>query len=568
MAIVSNINNEDDEEVGMNVLGDDQNAQDSTPSSSNQDSINVSGGPSTSIGGDAQQVNQAPSAKAGKSKGSGMFTDISKYSRANAPQSQALSGAVQKNVGQEAQKIGQQIEQQQKTYQQRVAEQRARQKQAGSFAQKQIQSAQQGQDLADQDVSRFQNLTGGDERFDQPGQINVTQQDLASKKLARKASLAETATGASDLLRDTFGNRRYTRGQQSLDSLILGADRGARQDLTENVQQQAQGLTGSIRDARQQSLAEAANLAREQETFQTGLQSQLGGARKGVEQDIDTRLTQAQQELDNKQAAFQTALSSGKLSREDVMEFIDQKRLDEAAIEYEKNKADLMSNVMFKPGYEDYEQKKVAYDDIMGDVLTAGSAINRVDSDKYGSYDEFIEAHTDPTMGMFYDNLTDKLSPYMNKDQVYQYMNEAKLAGQPMIKQIDDRIKRTAISEGRAGQDRVSGFDIGGVLQRELGKILQDKLGGIQTRTGETSIQEFLDAQNQERRRDLGSYLDTPEALTKENIMTKDIQARQQALATLAGRRGEGLTEIGPRVTSPGDFDMLKAMKKLGIKGY
>src|SRR6056297_748965 len=146
MAIVKKIKEDEQEQQGMNVLGEQNQMQQPQEESQtgSQQGINVSGGPSATIqGGSAGQASQASQKAPGanQKKGSGMFTNLRKYVQANKPQAQKIAGAVTQDFGQEAKKVQQELQTKQKSFQDRVAEQRARQSQAQSFAQQQLEQA-------------------------------------------------------------------------------------------------------------------------------------------------------------------------------------------------------------------------------------------------------------------------------------------------------------------------------------------------------------------------------------------------------------------------------------------
>lgn len=81
------------------------------------------------------------------------------------------------------------------------------------------------------------------------------QQELQGQvgQLTGAADMAGTEGGRFELLRNTFGQPNYTRGQQKLDQLFLQAQPGAAKDLQTNLQgisqQQSQNLSGLSSEA-------------------------------------------------------------------------------------------------------------------------------------------------------------------------------------------------------------------------------------------------------------------------------------------------------------------------------
>ena len=583
MAIVSKLNEEEEEKGGMDVLsesGTSKQPQQKQQSTSKPAPVNVSGGPSAMIG-QGQTTQATADQTKGKTKGSGMFTDVTKYAKANAPQSKALSGAIQQDVQKDVSQIGQKVQEQQKTYQQRVAEQRARQQQASNFAQQQLQQAQTTGNVQKQDVSKFRDLITGEQQFTDVGNLGIAQQDLAAKKLARKAAMSERATGASNLLRDTFGNQRYTRGQQSLDSLILGADRDARAGLTENLQQQAQGLTGTVRGARQQALADASRLRIDQENFQNKLQEDLLGAKGDLDTDISTSVEDAIEAMSNKQSQFRSALEQGTLTEDQLREFIDQEQI-------KKYQAQRQKEMDYAKGalYSYLGDREQALASGIGDV---GYWLNR----RYG--DEYLASNLfNPNAGIgwkgegsgFASKSRELLQNYgydqadvVNHQQQYlqnyveNLQNERKSQEDAIYKEVAQRNQNANpdyIEYAAQQQIRklppvpTSADNLPSNVRQELyAESIQDLVNQVdisEDRMYSDMLEAVKSGQGKEFL-DLLKLNDPEKLITRETEVTDQQIARQRALAQLAGRAGEGVLERKERTNVPGRFDLIKALQ-------
>jgi hypothetical protein len=585
---------EDSQEEGMNVLGTSTQAapQTQTTQPGQQDTQQVVSGQGQTIEGAptvGSQTTPAPS-QGRKKKGSGLFTDLRKYVQANQPAAQRLGQAVQQGVSQKAKGIQQQIQNQQKQFQQRLDQNQANLQQSKQFAQQAVQSAGTGQAPTPEDVQRFRSLSTGQQRFDKAGPLNLSQPSVRSQALQRLAGEAGRATGRDRLLRETFGDRQYTRGQQALDALVLGRS-PAQQQLTQSVQEQAKSTQGQLRDARAKALAQRKNISQTGNQFREQLQSQLGGAREQVQGDIQSEVARRRQELQSQQQAFQDALSSGTLTREQALPFINQAELDKASKAFQDRKQQL--NVLL--GGESTADQRAQ---IGQDLLNQGVDIRR------------LSLHANPAQGLGVDFLSNlarygqgsglqellgdesisseglsTLQPEKKELLRYGLQNLQQLGIDPnqlmsMMAQASpeeaNRLAREAERGGygttgitrEADRDRALSEYYSNVAQQAIPQF-QEQFQGLQ-RSSEDIMQDFLNRANLGKRRDLGSFLSAtdPTLLSEQNVVTDEQLARQNALAALAGRAGEGVQRIGEAPTSPGSFNVLEALKKLGGVGY
>lgn len=301
---------EDDQ--GMNVLGGQTGAPTQQPQDA-QAPQPASG--STFIGQDTAQPQQQQS---GQPKGSGLFTNLRKYVKANTGAGQQMGQAVTKQVGEQASQIGQAVQSQKNKLQQRLQEGQSKIAGAQQFGQQTLQQAG-SQPFQDQDVTKFQQLSSGQKRFDQVGPANYTQQQLQAQKLNQQAQAAETERGSQELLRQTFGqDQRYTRGQQQLDNLIFGADPNARRQAIEGIRGAAGQTQEQIEQAQLEGRTGIADIRQAQRGLQEGLQTGLQDAFTGVRSGLESRAGDYDAQMRELAQNIAQGLREGQVYEEDL----------------------------------------------------------------------------------------------------------------------------------------------------------------------------------------------------------------------------------------------------------
>jgi len=272
---------EDQNNSNMNVLDPSQQGQtqEQDPSISG---ASVSGGAPVS----------APSAtKPKKGVGSGTFTPFKKYLEANKSKGTQLAGAVTGKTQERASQIGDQVAQQQKTYQQRVAEQRARSTQAQKNVAGQIQQAatlKAGETLTPEQITQSREFISGETEYDR-GAFSLAQQQNKARQLALQTQQAGTEQGRRGLLQSAFGGgqERYTRGQSALDQLILQSSPEAREAITQQTVGASEGLQKSIADARREALSQTGQLGVDIKSDRDALTGQITTAEDALSSDIE-----------------------------------------------------------------------------------------------------------------------------------------------------------------------------------------------------------------------------------------------------------------------------------------
>jgi hypothetical protein len=256
-------------------------------------------------------VNQAASQGQSQNKSapkasSGMFTNIQKYVQKNQPQAQQMSQAVTEDFGKKAAEIRKATQEKQQQQQQAI--------QGGTQAmQSQIEEAQglvgnimnqqapavdpkAGESAApvdaqaaptvdEEQAARFQELMAGPQ-VGQVADLNLSQQNMRSQALQNLAQGAMGEQGRRNLVKDTFGDRAYSRGQSSLDNLILSGDAGARESLISGVGGESQQLQQDIKGISQ----EQAQALGEYRQSMGDFGGQVEGLATGAQGEIDTEL--------------------------------------------------------------------------------------------------------------------------------------------------------------------------------------------------------------------------------------------------------------------------------------
>lgn len=289
---------EDDENTqgsSMNVLANqqDQNAMQTTQPAGQQGDVNVSGGQTSTITpGQPQQSQpqQNQQTRRSQPKGSGMFTDIRKYIKANQGAGQRIGQAATKQFQGQSGQVAQQVQQQRQKLQQQIQANQQGMQQAQQFATQQITQAGQ-QPSQQQNVDRFRALSTGQERFDRVDPLNLVKQRAQAAQMQRMAQDVESGQGRAQLLKQTFGQpgQRYTAGQQRLDNLLLAGDQGARTQLAQGVRSSAQQTQQQLQEAQQRGQEDIAQQRFAQQQFQQGLGTQLQDAFTGVRTGLEQR---------------------------------------------------------------------------------------------------------------------------------------------------------------------------------------------------------------------------------------------------------------------------------------
>lgn len=232
---------------------------------------------------------QAPAA-APQRQGSSSRPNVNQYLQANQGAGQQLAQGIQSKVNQQASALNKNVEQ---TGQQLEAKANPLSQELGEQGQQKIQTAfqdpqsilQNQQQLQQFQKLRDQGASTDIQAFGQAGQQALGTLQGQQRGIEDRATAAQTEGGRFGLLRNTFGQPTYSRGQQRLDQLFLqaqpGAARGLQQglkDIAKTSEQKISGLGSNIN----QTQANLSNLAKQraeeiQSTFGQGM-TDIGSA--------------------------------------------------------------------------------------------------------------------------------------------------------------------------------------------------------------------------------------------------------------------------------------------------
>jgi len=159
----------------------------------------------------------------------------------------------------------------------------------GELAEIQSRIENAPQSLTEDDITRFNQLRTGIERFDD-AILNLAEQRRGVEDLMGQARSLETSQGRRDLMRQEFGRQGgYTSGQAALDNLILTGDREAMRSLVENSRLQAQQAQDTLQAAFEQGRITQDEMARGTRQIQRDLQTGVEQAQSALQQGLENR---------------------------------------------------------------------------------------------------------------------------------------------------------------------------------------------------------------------------------------------------------------------------------------
>lgn len=261
--------------------------------------------------------------------------NIKQYMQANQDAGNRLAGGIQNKTQNEASKLNTSINQNRN---QLNTSANPLQQNLGEAGSQKIQSAFKDPSaiLAQQDqLGQFKKLQNQGYNTD----INAIQQNVAGAQntlqsqvgnLANKATQAGTEEGRFELLRNSFSQPTYNRGQQKLDQLFLqaqpGVNKGLQQNLNNVATQAGQGV-GAFSAEAQSKLQALQGLSQQRADEIQNLVK--GGTSEGLEDDLNSRglddigassqaqIAAAQAKL-GANAGLQSRLASNTLTAEDL----------------------------------------------------------------------------------------------------------------------------------------------------------------------------------------------------------------------------------------------------------
>ena len=281
---------EDEQQPGMSAFG--QQVPPSTAPGTPIQPQSISGSQTSAISGTPQQQTQqlpAPSGQSNQPARSGLATNVQKYISGNKEAAGKMAEAGVKQFAGQTGQVSQAIQSQKEQFQNALEQNKARMSAAGEFAKQTVEKAGSATPelVQAQDIERFQNITGGKERFDQAA-LNLSPEFQKSSQISNLAKDIERADIRRELLRQTAGGRGYTAGKGALDELIMSGSQGAQERLKQGVQGQSQALADQLRRERVAGNIASGEIA----GAGTKLVEDINAARTAKEQGLGTELSE------------------------------------------------------------------------------------------------------------------------------------------------------------------------------------------------------------------------------------------------------------------------------------
>lgn len=293
MAYLSNTIDDEKDQVqsGTNVLSSSSPQASDTPTEAPGDEYGVSGGQSSTIQPQTSGVGQTrPTNTTGARSGS--FTNLNRYVEANKPQAGRLTSKITQNFDSQAGKVESALSQKQNLLRDRLQQNQEARNKASEQAQGIVDSAARTGNLSSNDLGTFRDYMSGnrrsigDQSFNTLESQDVSPQQARINELRKLSEDSRNVQGRADLLNQTFGSGRrdYTRGQQSLDNLLLqGTNQSGK--LAQNLSQRSDELNRSLDDYRSNEQATLDQDIANQEAFQTGLTDYTTGRQESISQE-------------------------------------------------------------------------------------------------------------------------------------------------------------------------------------------------------------------------------------------------------------------------------------------
>ena len=335
-------NNDQEDQDSMNVL-EGQSAQ-----GQQQESQQA---PAPATTGTAQSANIQPTQQQSPAKpqGSGMFTDVSKYIKANQPQAQKMGQAVVGGLQSKAADIGKKIEEKMGKYGTQVGAVKGKIGSESEWAKQQMSEAGKltpGQAQTpgfvspmETDVERFQRILN--ERNTYSSQVTTPQVEQEKARMQAIQSLAQSTRRPGQegqLLSETFAPKAdYSRGMLNLDKALLQMSRGAREELLRGGTQLGEGIQSTLKQQQQSAEQQANELKIAEEAMRSGIQTQLGTERETIDKSVAQKVAEARTKGQEEFGKFKDALARGQdVSADQLARFTGDPLAAQALEKYQK----------------------------------------------------------------------------------------------------------------------------------------------------------------------------------------------------------------------------------------
>ena len=290
---------EDDQQAGMNVLGQG-NVQTPPQQLQTMQPQNISGVQNSVVAPEEKQTQQVQKVTSGapQTAKSGLATNVQKYMAGSQEAAKNMAGAGAKSFENQANSVNEAITQKQQSFQDLVAKNRAAMQQGKEFGQDVINQAatiQTPEKLAADKLKRYQDITSGNERYDQAS-LNLEPQTNQIQGLASTAKDIERADVRRELLRNAIGGRNYTSGKSALDELVMASSPESQQKLKQSIQGKSGALEAQAQAEKRKGFQTMGQMSQDQQQ----MVNDLAAARTAKETELGEQLksTLAQKEAD------------------------------------------------------------------------------------------------------------------------------------------------------------------------------------------------------------------------------------------------------------------------------
>lgn len=277
---------------GMTSLGglDQQEEDDSSGDSGQGMQTMQTQGASAPVAGGGSTTGTGAADKSG----SGSFTNIQKYVKANQPATQKMSGQVIGSVGKKAESLAGEVEQ--KVGEQKQKFQDIQQQYDPTQAEGMIQEAmEKPAEFSQEQMDYFSKVREG--QYEAPDQLNLGAEENKMKALEELGQNISTSKGRVGVLKENLQRPGYTRGQTSLDEYLFGRDPSVRASNIEavrgkvaDVRKRISGAKGEIKPLSEETQskisAASENIKKKLQELRGTQNQQTGQYEGGVRGDI------------------------------------------------------------------------------------------------------------------------------------------------------------------------------------------------------------------------------------------------------------------------------------------
>lgn len=307
------------------TIGSDDLGQDKTNQAGNQNQQAMPGSnpqgntsnPSQSGQGGGSNAPTVSSYNPNQQKGSG-YTNIQRIVQAN--QGNQLGQAVGSGIQQAGSALKSNLGNAQNQFQQQTAQNQANTAGNQQVVQNVLGSAENyiptgNNDQNAQQGAKFQQLISG--QYLGPNQLqNAQQLQGQAANVNQMGQALGTSGGRAGLLQQFVGNPQYSRGQQTLDTLLLGQQNNSQ--ALANARQSTAGLGNQVQGAIQGAQAQGQEQSGLAKSFGQNVQNQFGQRVSDINTGLQNQATTAQTQRDAQYQQQLKDLQSGNITQQEA----------------------------------------------------------------------------------------------------------------------------------------------------------------------------------------------------------------------------------------------------------